>query len=200
MDDKLINTCIEGDKEAFGELTSQYTKLVMSTIYSVFNRYSIPSVAQDAEDLHNSLFLSLMDNDFRKLKQFKGESRFSTYIRVITVRFVIDFLRKEKKRYSVDSIDSEKTIPPLVEKSPAHDEVLEMTETEQEIKKVIDSLSPNERLLVKLVYYKELSPKEVSRVMGISIVTFYSKKSRILVKLRKKCKKSLAAASNETRR
>jgi RNA polymerase sigma factor (sigma-70 family) len=200
MDDKLINKCIEGDREAFRELTSQYTKLVMSTIYNVFNRYSIQYMVEDAEDLHNSLFLSLMDNDFRKLKQFKGEARFSTYIRVVTVRFVIDFLRKEKKHFSVDSIDSEKAIPALVAESPAHDEVLEMTEREEEVKKVIDSLSPNDQLLIKLVYYKELSPKEVSQIMGISIVTFYSKKSRILVKLRKKCKKSLAAASNETRR
>lgn len=194
--DKLIERCIAGDKNAFNDFITQYTRLVFSTIKQIFNKYSFSYNNNDLEDLHNSLFLSFMENDFKKLKQFKGNSQFSTYLRVVTVRFTLDHLRREKKQFLIDSIDSDDSLLQLADKNPAQEEVLEKSEAERELRKVIEKLAPDEQLLLKLAYYKELSPKEVSQIMGISIVAYYSKKSRIMGKIKNKCKKASSVASN----
>ena len=61
----LIRNIIHGDKRAFDLLVKEYSRFVTSTIYKVLLRYSFDPKKEDVEDLHNALFLSLMENDFK---------------------------------------------------------------------------------------------------------------------------------------
>ena len=182
----VIRHIIQGDKRAFDQLVQEYSSLVTSTIYKVLSRYSFNPRKEDVEDLHNGLFLSLMEDDFRRLKQFKGISTLSSYIYVITTHYVLDFLRSRKKSLSIDSNE----IPlPVIDKGTLPDRVVELTEKEKIVKKIIKTLPSSDQLLLKLVFDKGLSPKEVKRIMNISMVAYYNRKSRILKKIKKFCEK-----------
>ncbi len=55
--------------------------------------------------------------------------------------------------------------------------------------KVIKQLPPTEQLLLNLVYEQELEPQQVALILHISTTAYYSRKSRILKKLKTPCKK-----------
>jgi RNA polymerase sigma-70 factor (ECF subfamily) len=178
ISDSIIRECLSGDREAWEKLLEKLSPLVFSTIYRTLDKYSFTPSLEDVDDLHNGLFLSLMEGDFRKLRQFRGISSLSSYIRIITVRQVVDFLRKQKRHLSHDSDDMPK---PLVCNNPLPDKKVERADL---INKVMGSLGASDKLLLRLIYEKGLTPKEISGVMNISVEAFYSKKSRVKKKIK----------------
>lgn len=176
--DSIIRKCLSGDKEAWEKLLEKLSPLVFSTIYRTLDKYSFAPSQDDVDDLHNSLFLSLMEGDFRKLRQFKGISSLQSYIRIITVRQVVDFLRKQKKHLSLYSDDMPE---PLVCNNPLPDMKVERADL---INRVMGSLGASDKLLLRLIYEKGLKPKEIAGIMNISVEAFYSKKSRVKKKMK----------------
>lgn len=197
QNDSLVQRCIDSQPGAFNELMAQCSSSVTSTIKNIFHRYSFPAEKQDVEDLHNSVFLSLMEDDFNRLRQFRGEASFKTYINVITSRSVLDFLRKQKKYIS---IESESLASTLINKGPTADQQIEISDEENKIRQLINQLPASEQLLLKLVYEQDLKPSEVCKVMGISMYAYYNKKSRLLKKMKMMCENKDSDASSISRR
>lgn len=69
---ELLTACIQGDKKAWDIFVEKYTDLVYHTIHKTLNIYHPDFLYQELEDIHNSIFLSLIDNDYKKLRQYKG--------------------------------------------------------------------------------------------------------------------------------
>lgn len=176
--DRIIRECLSGDKDAWERLLEKLSPLVFSTIYRTLNKYSYSPSTEDVDDLHNSLFLSLMEDNFKKLRQYKGISSLPSYVRIITVRQVVDFLRKQKQHLSLDSDDMPVQ---LICDNPLPDKKVERTDL---INKVLGALAASDKLLLKLIYEKGLEPKAIADIMNISVEAFYSKKSRAKKKIR----------------
>ena len=68
----LLNACIQGDKRAWDAFVERYTNLIYHTIHKTRKTYHSDFLYQDLEDIHNSVFLSLMENDYKKLNRYKG--------------------------------------------------------------------------------------------------------------------------------
>jgi hypothetical protein len=84
----LLAGCIKGEKAAWDALVLQYSKLAYSTIRSTLTLHHALPQDDIVEDLHQDFFLSLCENDFRKLRQFRGERGCSvaSWLRVIASR------------------------------------------------------------------------------------------------------------------
>jgi DNA-directed RNA polymerase specialized sigma24 family protein len=54
---------------------------------------------EDTEDIYSSVFLSLIENNFKKLRQFRNKNACSltTWLTIITSRMTIDYMRKDKR-------------------------------------------------------------------------------------------------------
>ena len=179
--EKLVQKCVSGDKAASRQLVEQLTPLVRATVKHVLNVYS-SSITHDVEDLQNGLFLHLMEDRWRRLGQFKGNSKLSTYIRVITVRYVISYLRKQKQPYL--SIEDDEIAKKLEDPGLSQNEQNEWPEEALHILRVcIEELKTKEQLLLKLAIYKELPTPTVCRMIKITASAFYNRKSRIIKKI-----------------
>ena len=66
----------------------------------------------------------------------------------------------------------------------------EKRENEKILKELKEDLNTEDRLFLKLYFEKRLSPKEIAKILNITESTVYSKKSRIIDKLRKIAKKN----------
>ena len=84
-DIKLIQMAKEGNLEAFTILYERYLPMVHNRV-----RYVIPT--QDVEDVTQEVFVAMM----KSLKSFKGNAKFSTWLRTLTNRRVADYYRKRK--------------------------------------------------------------------------------------------------------
>lgn len=181
-----------GYETGFKAFAERYSALVRSTVTSTLYRYSAPATREAVDDLHNGLFVLLMENDFQRLRQFQGRSSLSTYVRIITTRHVIDFLRRQRNHLP---LHDDPAASHLADHRATPLEHLEQVEQERAVQRAIARLQPRERLLLKLVFDRELEPAQVCRTLDITMSAYYNQKSRLLKKMRNLCEESAPGAS-----
>ena len=124
----------------------------------------------DAEDITQEVFIQV----FHSVEQFKGESKFSTWLYRITVTKCLDFLRskKRKKRFAfVQNLFGAESNEPLVEQTSfVHPGVqLENKERAAILFKAIDKLPENQKAAFTLHKVEGLSYQEVAEVLRVSV-------------------------------
>jgi len=180
----LLAGCLQGKKAAWDAFVLQYSGLVYHTIKKTFTLYHTEPRTDEVEDLFQEFFVSILRDDFRKLRQFRGERGCSlaTWLRVVAVRLSIDFLRKQEssKVEVTNNIPLEGSDPPLAVTQREEEEMLLQT---------LQSLSPRDRIFIDLCFRQGLPPEEIATILRVSVNAVYTQKSRILDKLRETLKK-----------
>ncbi len=149
---------------------------------------------QDLEDIHNSIFLSLIDDDYKKIRQYKGINgcTVSSWIMIISTNTTLNLMKKRNKPdTSIDdsSEENKAIIDTVADPQPSVIEQIAESEQAELLEKLMEGLNPNDRLFLKYYYEDELPPEEIAEIMNLSVSAIYSKKSRIIDKLQKITKK-----------
>lgn len=185
---ELITGCLNDDKSAWELFVRTYSKLIWSAIHRTFSLYSFRYSREDSEDLYSSVFASLIEEDFRKLRQFRNEDAcsFATWLRVVTSRMAIDHIRRDKNNLFVEAgeggADIIDTIP---ENSPSVVEALEQKQMNGHFEKAIELLSDDDRDIYHHLFTKDTPPEEIAASLGLTVSTVYSKRHRIIKKIKK---------------
>ena len=187
-DRSLLAKCFSGDREAGEALVRQFSNLVYRAVQHTFIARHVAHTREDLEDLHNTVFLHLFEHGCKKLKQYKGKNGCSlaTWIRLITVRTVLDHFRKKEVAIAIRP----KMKIPLDEvyglKEDGKDVLALLEEAEKEglIREGMEKLPPRDRLFMKLHLDQGLSVTEVAAAMQISIENAHTIKHRAVRKLK----------------
>ena len=177
----LVERARNGDDQAFAELLNRYDRKILRLAKNITNN------EEDAEDVLQEAFLKA----YTHLADFKGDSRFYTWIVRIAVNESLMKLRKRKsdKMVSLDEpVDNgEETVTREV---AVWDDTPEIKYSQEEIKKILDesveSLPPIFRSVFVLRDIEELSTEETAEVLGISIPAVKSRLLRARLQLREK--------------
>ncbi len=197
-DIQLIQDLTDGKKESWDLFVERFSKLVYFSINKVIRSYTCSLQEEDIEDIYNGIFLSFIEKDYRKLRQFEGRSSLASWIRLISIRSTIDFLRVQKTEISIDD-DTDETRPvidTLHDRNPTAHEYIELSQTDKIVKESIEELPPSDRLFMELYYEKELPPEEIAEIMNVTVSTVYSKKNRVREKLKNILQKKGISARN----
>ncbi len=177
----LVAQSREGDTRAFGELVRRYEgKIFRLAQHITQNR-------EDAEDVLQESFLKAYEH----LDQFKGDSKFYTWIVRIAVNQALMKLRRRKtsKAVSLDEqIDTgEDTV---VREIAAWDEDPEQRFSREELGGILDeaiqSLEPPYRSVFVLRDIEEMSTEETAAALDLSIPAVKSRLLRARLQLREK--------------
>lgn len=180
-DERLLALFDEGDAEAFGILLERYR----GPIYSFIRRQISEEAA--AEELTQEVFLRAI----ARAAQFRGESRFSTWLFQIARNLAYDHLRRMKLRRH-DSLDEPSNPssggPPRVERVESSDEGalagLLRGELGQRLEAAIAALPDDQREVFLLRQVEGLSFLEIAAVVHASENTVKSRMRYALLKLR----------------
>jgi RNA polymerase sigma-70 factor (ECF subfamily) len=177
----LVAQSREGDTRAFGELVRRYEgKIFRLAQHVTQNR-------EDAEDVLQETFLKAYEH----LDQFKGDSKFYTWIVRIAVNQALMKLRRRKTDKSVsldETIDTgEDTITREI---AAWDEDPEQRFSREELGDIldtaVDSLEPPYRSVFVLRDIEELSTEETAEALNLSVPAVKSRLLRARLQLREK--------------
>jgi len=177
----LVTQAREGDTSAFGELVRRYEgKIFRLAQHVTQNR-------EDAEDVLQETFMKAYEH----LEQFKGDSKFYTWIVRIAVNQALMKLRRRKTDKSVsldETIDTgEDTV---VREIAAWGEDPEQQFSREELAGVLDtaiqSLEPLYRSVFVLRDMEELSTEETADALGLSVPAVKSRLLRARLQLREK--------------
>lgn len=190
----LVSSCIEGDKQAWDTFVEKYTNLIYHTSRRVLDRYYVDYLYSELEDIHNGIFLALIENSYKKLRQFQGLNgcSVSSWLVTVATNYTLNFLRDRKDAVSLDASPADDTnslIDTITDEGPTVFDILAESEQYQLLRELMESLNPKEKLFLKYFYEDDLPPEEIASLMSVSVSTIYSTKSRIIDKLRTMAKK-----------
>lgn len=186
--DKIsIAGCVRGDKAAWDAFVQQFSSLVYSTIYKTLTLHYSDCREQQVEDLYQEFFISILQNNCRKLRQFRGDRgcTLASWLRVVAARLTIDYLRRQRPA------DAEVT-DAIASDQPDAPSALAAREEEQSLTAALESLSARDRLIIELTYRRSLGAEEIAAILKTSVGAFYTQKSRVLDKLREVLGKTLS--------
>jgi len=196
-DRKILSESLSGSSKASESLVRRFSNLVYQSVQYTLMTKHISFNKQDIEDLHNTIFLSLFENKYKKLRQYRGKNGCSlaSWIRMIAVRTVLDHLRKK----GVDAIAWQQrcitleALPELTSDKLEPVSQIEKIRQARLLQEGIQRLGPRDQMFIKLHFDHELSIAEIAETMQLSISNAYTLKHRVIKKL-KSCVALLAKA------
>jgi len=177
-DIELISKVLQGEQALFAQLVERYQNYVFTLVLRFTDS------REDAEEISQDIFVKA----YRSLADFRGESKFSTWLYTIVRTSCITFLRK--KRLDITSLDNERTFLQLEnQESGFKANTIEQKSRHAMVNKAIRLLSPDDAQLITLFYKGEQSLEEIGRVMGLEPNTVKVKLHRARHRLKEKMEK-----------
>jgi RNA polymerase sigma factor (sigma-70 family) len=186
-DKELFRLCAEGNREAWDFLVDKYSKLIYNAIYTTMRMYSSAFQREDVEDIFSQVFVALLDDNYRRLGQFRGDrhSSAATWLSVIAMNTTRNHLSRTKIHLSLDdeSTTGEAIRSQTKSPQPSAYEQLSDAQEHRVLELLIEKLKPQEKLILK--YHREgLSSKEIGAIVGKTQNAIDSLLSRIRNKLK----------------
>lgn len=176
----LIRRHLSGDRRAFEILFRRYQT-------PIFNLVSRMVGGEDAHDLTQDVFC----NALRALHSFRGEAKFSTWLYSIARNVCLNRLRHI-------SVIREESLEEMQEGSPGSDGLPDLTadvhritetrELQQIVGSVLAKLPPEQRLLITLRDFEQLSYEEIGRITEMSLSNVKSRLHRARMAFKDKFK------------
>ena len=103
-DEELIRGCVQNERRAWNTFVQEYTRYVYFMITTTAKRYACTLDTDAIADLHADVFTAFIEHDYRRLREFEGRNNCSlrSWVRMISIRKTIDFLRKKKRAPCLD--------------------------------------------------------------------------------------------------
>ena len=177
-DNDIIHRVLHGEHQLYADLVTRYQNFV----FTLALRYT--PVREDAEEIAQDVFVKA----YKALKDFRGESKFSTWLYSIVNSTSITFLRK--KKLDISSLDNEHVFEQAESKdSGMNANQVEVKSKVEMVTKAIQMLSPDDAKLITLFYKAEQSLEEIARILNMESNTVKVKLHRARTRLKEKMEK-----------
>jgi RNA polymerase sigma-70 factor (ECF subfamily) len=180
-DQELITGILNNDKTVIQFLVSKYHKQVIKTAFHLLQNMD------DAEDLAQDVCVEIIES----ARSFKGASSLSTWIYRLTVNKSLNFIRKNKRKQLVQQFETffrkgDNSSETRVTEPSEYDKTFENNERRQILEKAVNSLPENQKTAFILSKYEELSYREITEIMNLSLPSVESLLQRAKQNLQKK--------------
>ncbi len=163
----MLMICQIDDAAAFGELVERWREQIQLLCFRLTGNW------QDAEDAVQETFTRV----YSRRSQFRGDSRFSTWLWRIAIRAASDTRRKRKPESSLE--DGQHVLLSTAEPAQAS----QATELRDAVVEALNQLTEEQRVVVTLRHFHQMKFREISDVLGIPQGTVCSRMAEALNQL-----------------
>jgi RNA polymerase sigma-70 factor (ECF subfamily) len=179
-DSELIAQYRNGSEAAFELLVDRYRSRVYSTIFMIVKEQGV------AEDLLQDVFVKVVQT--LNSDKYNEEGKFQPWLMRIGHNLAIDHFRKMKRYPSVVMEDGSNVFNTLHFAEENVEDIKVKEETHAMLRRLIDELPDNQKQVLIMRHYMDLSFQEIAEQTGVSINTALGRMRYALINLRKKLK------------
>ncbi len=180
-DEEIISRILKGEQSAFSILVAKYQNYVFTLVLRFTEN------REDAEEIAQDVFVKA----YRSLADFRGDSKFSTWLFTITRTTCLSFLRK--KKLDTQSLDNERIGLQLENRESGFNaNLVEQKSRHTMLSRAISMLSVDDAQLLNLFYKAEQTLEEIGKIMGLDPNTVKVKLHRARQRLKEKMEKYFA--------
>ena len=176
-DQNLVTQYIQGNEACLEMLINRHKDRIFTTILFIVKDSYI------AEDLFQETFIKIIKN--LKKGKYNEEGKFLPWAIRIARNMAIDYFRKMKRMPTITGSDGEDVFRKIKLAIDNREEQMIRTEKENIVRDVISRLSEEQRQVLILRHYGDLSFKEIAEMTGVSINTALGRMRYALNNMRK---------------
>lgn len=160
IDQALVERYRGGDREAFTELVVRYQRPIYNAAFWMLRR------AEDANDVTQEVFLKVAE----RLDDYDPRYKFFSWIYRIAVNESLNVLRRSRRE---EALDDDIDIPAADSANPEHQ--VGNAELSRRIQGTMMKMSTNDRMVLTLRHFSELSYEEIGQVLDLDEKTVKSR-------------------------
>lgn len=176
-DQQLINLYLAGNSAAFSTLVLRYKSKVYSSIYLLVKDKYL------AEDMFQDVFIKVID----KLTKghYTEEGKFLPWVMRIAHNMCLDHFRKVKRTPTIKNNDEVDIFDLISFSEPNAEDRMMAGQSHDRVRKMLDMLPEDQREIIIMRHYADLTFKEIASLKNISINTALGRMRYGLINLRK---------------
>jgi RNA polymerase sigma-70 factor (ECF subfamily) len=176
-DQQLVRSYMDGNANALSELVERYKDKIFTSIYLLVKDKYL------AEDIFQDVFIRIIDT--LRNGRYTDEGKFLPWAMRIAHNMCVDHFRKVKRSPSIKTSDDHDIFEVLnFHEASAETKIME-NQTHEKVRKMIDMLPEDQREVIILRNYADLSFKEIAALTNSSINTCLGRMRYALINLRK---------------
>ncbi len=176
-DQELISLYLNGEEKAFEELLNRHQQKIYTSIYLFVKEQSL------AEDIFQEVFIKIIDT-LRKGK-YNHEGKFLQWAMRIAYNMCVDHFRRSKRRPKISPTETFDIFDVLQVTDDNAEQFMIRSQTHDKIRSLVDQLPPEQREVVILRHYADMSFKEIAKLTRVSINTALGRMRYALINIRK---------------
>ena len=152
QESNLVEQVKNGNTNAFRFIVANHQRLVAHIVGRIVLDHD------EIQDVCQEVFIRV----YQRINEFRGESRFSTWIASIAYHQCLNHLRK-KRRLNEIAYEEDATVDNLTTDTST-EQIVENNETKRLLKQVVESLPLAYRTVITLFYLEEFSYAEIEQI------------------------------------
>ena len=184
----LVKNYVAGDERALGTLIERHQSRIYNFIYSKINDRDV------CDDVFQDTFIKVIKT--LKSNSYNEEGKFLPWVMRIAHNLVIDYFRKNKKMPMLRETEEFSIFSIMSDDVPNIEKQMITLQIENDLQKLIQELPDDQKEVLIMRMYQDLSFKEISEQTGVSINTALGRMRYALLNLRKVIEKNKIMLAN----
>ena len=176
-DQQLIHLYMEGDANALATIILRYKDKIYTSIYLLVKDKYL------SEDIFQDVFIRIIDT--LKGGRYTDEGKFLPWAMRIAHNLCVDHFRKVKRTPTIKTSEDRDIFEVLNFSEPGADHKMMNSQSHDRVRKMVDMLPEDQREVIILRHYADLSFKEIADLTQCSINTALGRMRYGLINLRK---------------
>jgi RNA polymerase sigma-70 factor (ECF subfamily) len=162
IDRQLLDRCLGHQPRAWNDFVDRYMGLIYHVIHHVAHARSVVLTEPDVEDVAAEIFLAIVDDDYKILRAFQGNSSLPTYLTVVARRICVKEVVKRFREAELGHANAHRATMDEEDHSAA-----EPVLAAEEVERMLAHLPEREADIVRLYHLKYLNYRQIGKQLGI---------------------------------